>query len=381
MRRIRHLTALLLFSAAIANAQVPRAIYDGVIGGTLRVQIELEQRDSTNIAGTYRYRGQHGSLRLDGTIAQLPGGDASTLVLSEREIATTAPTGAWHGTLSADGQVYSGEWSSADGSRRLPFTARRIVRYEWLEGIDLGYPDDGSVPIRYTVLYPHIADRDGSLRRELDDSIRSLFGQLVPLANDTVVITSGTIDSNAIADVAAREIDSALAEAPDTSEALDELDETDTQRDTNERDHRLTVVVCDEDLVTIHYELAYDEYHSGIEQWGVNFAVSAGRPRLITLSELFRSHSNYRKELTALLMRELRAYAFACPLETLMVEVGATDDGFGSFLITHEGLLFSMGWLGPTVCGPAQEILIRYEEIASLIDVKGPLGRFLSRRN
>ncbi|MDF3834464.1 RsiV family protein [Cupriavidus basilensis] len=132
------LSAAALLAGTPVRAAEPQAsggaLWQGELEGRVQVSITLfPQAGTDRIDGTARY-----DSRLAATPRQLDGQLTSDGSLSwrERDAGGEAPAGTlprngarFEGTVAADGRTLSGQWTSADGTRRLPLSLTRKAVY------------------------------------------------------------------------------------------------------------------------------------------------------------------------------------------------------------------------------------------------------------
>jgi hypothetical protein len=136
-----------------------RGYYTGTIGENLKIRVDLT-KEGEDLYGTYVYDGKESPLRLTGTV-DTEGALTLTELVDDRK------TGLFNGELDSEARNAKGEWSSADRSKKFPFTFVRAAT----ERVDEKQAKAGGHELVAYLNYPHFELPDSASAMRLNDAI------------------------------------------------------------------------------------------------------------------------------------------------------------------------------------------------------------------
>ncbi|HVZ38664.1 MAG TPA: hypothetical protein VHI13_05265 [Candidatus Kapabacteria bacterium] len=330
--------ALLLLTAATLGAETfPRAVFAGAIGGSRRIILEFGGLDSDRV-GICLHDDDARHTELGGVL--LAGG---VVRLTEYDARTGDTNGWFEGTFDAGGISLTGEWGRAGRTHRLPFKAERVADFdslgdEWTSG---------GVHYTFSIIYPQFLSSMGPAYAALNDSLDRIAESYRGQAHAWCIQvagggTHGSASEEQVVDVGS--------------------------------DVLLSVVFLGPGLVSLAGRARHDgpmqpwtDYHS------LNFRMLDREAQPIAPALVFRSGSGYRSRLARLLVAAVRRSGYACMDGISPAALERSNDAV-RFAIVARGLRFTL-WPRGASCGPADDLLIPYSAIRTMIDPHGPLWK------
>jgi hypothetical protein len=263
-----------------------------------------------------------------------------TLMLKQRQ-GTDPPTGTFRGVWRPAEGRYAGEWTSADGARRLPFALAVVADYAVLraeETLNRPYPRPLTVEAAYPLLGSGAAEA----------------------VNNMVRRTVGEFCSKFMRD----EMQQAPHDSPISEQSLSVA---------------YNLVYYAPDLVSVlgqHWDYTGGAHGNGGYQT-LNLAIREGKVTGLRLADLFRPGSDYLRRLSDRCVDLLHRAEASDVVAGRKVAFSEPD--LGAFTIGPKGITF---YFAPYEVGcfaeGAYEVTVPYADVAPVIAPQGPLGRFLT---
>ncbi|MBS1914438.1 MAG: hypothetical protein JST22_20785 [Bacteroidetes bacterium] len=326
---------LLLAAAALGAEPFPRAVFEGTIGGSRRIILEFDGLDSDRVGICLHDDGARHT-ELDGTL--LAGG---VVHLNEYDARTGDTSGWFDGAFDAGSSSLAGEWGRAGSARKLPFKAERVADFdslgdEWTTG---------GVRCTFSIVYPQFLPAMGPAYAALNDSLDRIAESYRGQAQAWCTQMAGGV----------------------THRAANEEQVVDVGSDV-----LLSVVFLRPGLVSIAGRAGHD---GPMQPWtdfqSFNFRMLDCEAQPIAPALMFRSGSGYRSRLARLLVGALRRSGYSC-MDGISPAVLERSGDAVRFSIVSRGLRFTL-WPRGGACGPADDLLIPYSAIRTMIDPHGPL--------
>ncbi|MDZ7269148.1 MAG: DUF3298 and DUF4163 domain-containing protein [candidate division KSB1 bacterium] len=328
--RIRFFTLLALLCAApLAARPAFRGYYTGMLGGRFAIQMDLTIDSSAVITGNYFYESVGERLHLQGRLG--------TPTLLEELDADENITGRFAGSLAPPYAVFEGTWTSADGTKSLPFTLSRVAEYHYYSTADELIQAEAAFP-RFLGKAPALQQ----LNTRMHTQAMVAHGQFVHDSNEML---------------AGEEMIGGMSFG---------------------YSHDCSIMYYSEDLIS----LLVTEWsftggaHGNTSYAATNYWLHDGRWQTLALADLFLPDADYLAALTRQCRQSLQAQGAAWVQQGEMQAFTAED--LQVFNVMPRALLFTFApyQVGPYAQGTFQ-VRVPYHQLGGILNPAGPLQRRL----
>jgi len=307
-----------------------RGYYTGTLGGRFTIQMDLTIDSSAAITGNYFYETVGERLNLQGRLG--------TPTLLEELDSDDKVTGRFAGSLAPPYASFEGNWTSADGTKSLPFTLLRVADYHF-------YSTEDEL-IQAEAAYPRFAETTPAWR------------QLNSKLHTQAMVAHGQFVHDSDEMLSEEEL------SPGMSYGFN---------------HDCSIIYYSDDLIS----LLVTEWsftggaHGNTSYAAENYWRQAGRFQPLTLADLFLPEADYAAALARLCIQSLQAQGAA------WVKAGEiktfTAEDLQVFNVMPRALLFTFPpyQVGPYAQGTFH-VRVPYRQLKEVLDPGGPLKRLLS---
>ena len=330
------------FSSLIAQVYDPgeRYYFVGTLGEDLKIQMDLSLEDTQKVTGHYYYEHIGEPIDLEGSFEEM---QDEGIMLSLRENVNGKQTGNFKGefrlpeSFTAEDELdffFAGTWQSADGTKSFPFDLLGVAEYTFFR-IDQGSSIDTNTALPFFI----------------NASLSGLNNQLFVKATDQHLGFMQQGHQEILAGY--RQIGWYW-------------------------DSTYSIAYYAEELVSL-FEIAYT--FSGGAHGNENFAphnysIIDGVAKELTLADLFKENSDYISVLSNYILDDLREQE--APYAVDGSQANLTSKDLTVFAFSPEGISFGFApyLMGPYAVG-SFEVTVPFNVLSSVIDLEGPLGRFV----
>jgi len=178
-------------------AEIPAGLPDfdrfkfaGTIDGSLPVVLELSKYGDT-LNGAYHYSHSAQSLTLEGKVDQMG-------VFTLTETVAEKTTGSFRGRFTGVGTGIEGEWTSADGSKKLPVLAARIAIHGDESGGLSCFTQATSTHLDFPVFLPAYSLAHVAINRTIQAKIRGAYLEYVQQFIEAAAMSEKGMQSGAL---------------------------------------------------------------------------------------------------------------------------------------------------------------------------------------
>ncbi|MCK6557767.1 DUF3298 domain-containing protein [candidate division KSB1 bacterium] len=329
--RVRFFTLLALLCAApLAARPAFRGYYTGTLGGRFAIQMDLTIDSSAAITGNYFYETVGERLNLQGRLG--------TPTLLEELDSGDNVTGRFAGSLAPPYASFEGNWTSADGTKSLPFTLLRVAEYHF-------YSTEDEL-IQAEAAFPRFAGRTPAWR------------QLNSKLHTQAMVAHGQFVHDSDEMLAAEELYAGMRCG---------------------YSHDCSIMYYSDDLIS----LLITEWsftggaHGNTSYAAENYWRQADRFQPLALADLFLPQADYAAALARLCAQSLRAQGAAWVQQGEIKTFSGED--LQVFNVMPRALVFTFA---PYAVGPYAQgtfhVRVPYRQLDEVLDPAGPLKRLLS---